>query len=64
MAEQEQDRMAQEAERPPAAVLQRLRRVSRQVWNRSHWGSAMTRRWRFLLRRLGRRSDAADTGEE
>jgi hypothetical protein len=63
MAE-ERDRTMQEAEHPPAAVLQRLRRVSRQVSNRSHWGSAMTRRWRLLLRRLGRRSDAADTGGE
>lgn len=62
MVAQEQEKMTREAERP-VAVLQRLRRVSRQVWNRSHWGSAMTRRWRLLLRRLGR-GKAADAGQE
>jgi hypothetical protein len=54
--------MAQETEHPPVAVFQRLRRVSRQIAYRSHWGSAMTRRWRLLLRRLGGYGKAAGLG--
>lgn len=46
-----------------AAVPQRVRGTLRKVWNRSHWGSAMTWRWRLLLRPLGGVSDAASTSQ-
>ena len=45
------------------AVPQRMRGTLRKVWNRSHWGSAMTWRWRLLLRPLGGVSDAASTSQ-
>jgi len=59
----EQDKMLQDKERPPAAIFQRLRRVSRQITYRSQWGSTMTRRWRSLLRRLGGYGKAADVSQ-
>jgi hypothetical protein len=41
-------------------VLQRLRRTSRQVWNRSRWKSAVARFRHLLLLRIGKRDASQD----